>query len=136
MTEYPFPKPNSNIGYSLFPNTLEDDPNILFHGTSIENLDLIVNEGFKSGAELDGGTDPNFKLDSISFAMKSNQCLGHVCQHRDKGNLGDYVVFAVEFDSIDLPGIKVNPSDVHVYDKNIKPIIIGYTVVPNDYKFI
>ncbi|NTV46306.1 MAG: hypothetical protein HGB11_07245 [Chlorobiales bacterium] len=135
MQRYEFPWPDSEKGYNLFPQQLEDDPNVLFHGTAAENFDAIVNEGFKSAAELGSGTDPDFKLSSISYAKSSNQSLAHVCQIRDKGNGGDYVVFAVEFVSIQVPGIRNNPIDIHVDNPNIKPTIIGYCEIPSNYVF-
>ena len=135
MQEFPFPWPNADKGYSLFPKSLEDNPNVLFHGTSADNFDSIVNDGLKSAAELGGGTNQDYRLNSISYAKNSSQCLGHVCNIRDNGNEGDYVVFAFEFDSIEVLGIRINPSDIHVDNPAIRPVAIGYCMVPSDYAF-
>ena len=135
MRQFQFLWPNNNNGYSLFAKNLEENPNNLFHGTSIDNLDSIVNDGFKSTAELGGGTNQDYQLNSISYAKKSSQCLANVCQIRDNGNDGDYVIFVVVFDSIEVSGIRVNSSDIYVDNLAIQPAIIGYCIVPSGYVF-
>jgi hypothetical protein len=47
--EYSFPWPDQNRGYNLFPEELEDDELIAFHGTAEANRQSIVNDGFKFG---------------------------------------------------------------------------------------
>lgn len=136
MIKYDFPWPNAEKGYSLFPSELENRENVLFHGTAAENYNSIITEGFKSAAELGSGTNTDFKLSSISYAKNSNQCLAHVCNLRDQGEGGDYIIFAVEFESIQVPGIRINPSDIHVDSPDIKPKIIAYCIVPSTYVFI
>ncbi|EJL6557096.1 hypothetical protein NMS12_003441 [Vibrio cholerae] len=136
MKQYDFPFPNEEKGYSLFPSDLEESDNILFHGTAIENFDAIVSDGFKSAKEIGKGTNPNFLLESVSYAKTSNQCLAYVCNNRDKSNPKDGVVFVVKFDSLDVFGITNNFDDIHVNLPNIQPEIIGYCIVPKEYKFI
>ncbi|MCP1518890.1 hypothetical protein J2Y74_003200 [Pseudomonas migulae] len=136
MTEYPFPWPNETKGYTLFPSDLEDDQLVLFHGTSIDNFEAIINDGFKSGKSIGNGTDPVNLLGSVSYAKRSNQSLSHVCSARDLHKGGVFVVFATRFDSIDSPYIANNAIDIHVLDPNIQPSIICYCIIPENYKFI
>ncbi|ELA7420937.1 hypothetical protein Q9F26_004631 [Vibrio parahaemolyticus] len=135
MKKYDFPFPNEEKGYSLFPSNLEQDGNVLFHGTTIENFDSIVADGFKSAKELGKGTAPDFLLQSVSYAKTSNQCLGYVCRNRSETEPKDCVVFAVKFESLDVYGITNNSCDIHVNLPNIQPEIIGYCIVPKDYEF-
>lgn len=135
MIKYKFPWPNEEKGYSLFPQNIEDNQNILFHGTPARNFDSIVNNGFKSTKECGEGTDSNFVLPSTSYAKNSNQSLSHVCERRSKNQDEEFVVFAVKFQSINQQGIRNNNIDIHVDDSNIQPEIIGYCCVPTDYEF-
>ena len=136
MKEFSFPWPNESKGYSLFPSDLEENPNIMFHGTGIENFDSIVEDGFKSASQLGKGINEDFLLESVSYAKTSSQCLGYVCNNRDNKHPTDGVVFVVEFTSLQHVGIKENSIDIHVYNPNIQPQIIGYCIVPKDYKFV
>lgn len=136
MKKYDFPFLNEDNGFSLFPSDLEQDGNILFHGTTIDNFEAIVADGFKSAKELGKGTNPDFLLSSVSYAKTSNQCLGYVCNSRCQSNPKDGVVFVVKFDSLDVPGITNNSCDIHVNLPTIQPKIMGYCIVPKDYEFI
>jgi hypothetical protein len=84
MKKYDFPFPNEEKGYSLFPSDLEQDENILFHGTATGNFDSIVADGFKSAKDIGKGTASDFLLQSVSYAKTSNQCLGYVCRNRSE----------------------------------------------------
>ncbi len=67
MIIYPFPPCPAQTGGCVFPPALEDCPLTLFHATPIKNLDAIINEGFKSNYELNGGD-----IRSVSFAKRSD----------------------------------------------------------------
>ena len=136
MEEYSFPWPDHEKGYSLFPSEMEDDPLVLFHGTAIGRFDPIISEGFKSGKELGGGTDPSYHLESVSYANSSSHSLMHVCNTRDRNGGGVFVVFVVKFPSLPSAGITVNQSDIHVFDPRIEPTILGFCVVPESYRFV
>lgn len=127
MREYDFPWPNEIKGYSLFPEELESDPLVLFHGTPERNLVSIIDEGFKACSNLP----------SVSYAKNSIGSLHHVCAVRRLvyGETSEnHVVIAVKFDSLQKPGIVVNNIDIHVYKDDIQPEIIGYCIVPQSYK--
>lgn len=136
MIEYQFPWPNEEKGYNLFPQNLEENENILFHGTFMRNFDSICKNGFLSADVIGKGTNPNFKLQSVSYAKNSSQCLAHVCDLRNSSEDKAVLVFMVQFESISQSRIHVNISDIHVYDPAIQPKIIGYCVVPEEYRFI
>ena len=123
MKEYEFPSPDQHKGYALFPEELENDPYVLFHGTAEKNLKSIINQGFKAFPPLA----------SVSYAKQSSSCLGHVCSKRSSQHSENDVVIAVRFISLDLQGIVQNHSDIHVYKPEIQPEIIGYCVIPSSY---
>jgi len=128
--EFEFPWPNQDKGYQLFPNELESDPLVFFHGTHQRNLESICKNGFLSASELE---NDKTRLTSVSYATDSSHCLGHVCNNRPTDNQDVYVVFAVRFETINHQRIRINESDIHVDDKAIKPEIIGYCVIPSNY---
>ena len=128
MIEYPFPTDPASEGYCVFPTELEDDPNILFHATSSRNFDAISNEGFKiPGESVAHG------LKSVSFAKRSVGALTHAAMIRTD-EPGDYVIFAVKYDSLDHRHIVINHSDIHDYQLTPSPKIIGFCVVPKTYQ--
>lgn len=124
IIEYEFPWPNEDIGYSLFPKHLENDPLVLFHGTAMTNLEPIMREGFK----------PSAPLTSVSYAKTSDYSLTHLIRAREKWEHRDGVVIAVRFENLDVPGISNNNCDIHVYKPELQPAIIGYCCVPGDYQ--
>jgi len=126
MKEYEFPYPNEDRGYKLFPEALENDSCILFHGTLKNKLQSIIKDGFKSFPPLE----------SVSYAKCSSYSLGHICQNNPNERQEDSVVIAVKFDSLNIKGIANNPSDIHVYKEEIQPKIIGYCIVPKSYRHI
>lgn len=126
LKEYEFPWPNEKRGYKLFPEELENDTCVLFHGTVEQNLQQIIDDGFKSFPPLE----------SVSYAKFSSYSLGHICQNQSNGTREKGVVFAVRFESLGLPEIVENDSDIHVYKDEIQPEIIGICRVPKDYKHI
>jgi hypothetical protein len=124
LMKYEFPWPDDNKGYKLFPEELENDPLVLFQGTSEKNLEPIANDGFKSCPPLE----------SVSYAKSSIYCLSHICSKRSNNTSENDVVIAVKFESLNVPGIVENLSDIHVYKTDIQPEIIGYCIVPHSYK--
>lgn len=119
--------PSEINSYCVFEAAWEDDPLILFHMTAATNLNGILENGFLSAEALGIG-----ELTSVSYAKKSSGCFS---------NLGsivniDQVVIAVKFESLNEQGIVNNPSDIHVYDRNIQPEILGYCNLPQGFKLL
>jgi hypothetical protein len=85
--EYPFPWPNEEKGYALFPPELENEDLVLFHGTAKTNLEPIIKEGFKATKFLS----------SVSYAKNSTYSLTHIIGARHQWANGDAVIFAVRF---------------------------------------
>jgi hypothetical protein len=117
--------PTEENSFCLFKQALEDNPLVLFHATPKRNFDSIANSGFRSAAELSSG-----ELSSVSYAKRSASCLVHIGNDVKEA----YVVFAVEFDTLQKPGIKDNPSDIHVYKSEIQPHILGYCEIPEGFR--
>lgn len=126
--EYLFNKPSEANEYRLFPDELENDDEIFFHGTAAENLASILKDGFKISKIL--GTLP-----SLSFAKNSSLALRYACEKRTDASTKGCVI-AVRFDQIDKSRIRVEPFGLHVYDFQEQPVIVGYCIIPEDYKFL
>lgn len=124
MKEYKFPWLNEERGYKLFPQELENNPCVLFHGTVEQNLQKIINNGFKSFPPLT----------SVSYAKCSSYSLGHICQNQSTERSENGVVIAVRFESLNLQEIVENHSDIHVYDEEIQPEIIATCIIPKKYQ--
>jgi hypothetical protein len=122
--EFPFPWPNEDKGYALFPADLEEDPLVLFHGTAKTNLEPILKEGFKATKTLS----------SVSYAKNSTYSLTHVIGARHQWEGRDAVIFAVRFASLGVQGIANNTQDIHVNKPELQPEIIGYCIVPGNYE--
>lgn len=118
--------PSEENRYCFFPKELEDDPLVLFHITPKGNLDSITTKGFLSAEKL--GEENG--LPSVSYAMRSSSCLAHIGNHASE----DMVIFAARFSTLEQRAIKVNPSDVHVFDQDIQPVILGYGEIPKGYR--
>lgn len=84
IEEFDFPKDIQDREYRVFPEELENDSQVLFHGTSHEAFKAICKEGFKAAK----------KLSSISFAHNSSLAMGYACGPEDNG-----VIIAIRFDS-------------------------------------
>ena len=123
VTEYRFETPREDRSFNIFPNELESDPNIFFHGTTDANRESIFNNGFRCEGELA----------SISFSKTSNLALSYAC--KKGGGLQDGCVLAVRFDSIPDKAAR-EVSLMYIYEFNPQPTMMGYIVVPKDYKFI
>ena len=127
LTEYPFPdKDNLEASrYRLFPEDLEADDNVVFHGTSRANAVQICSNEFISGESLD----------SVSFFEKSSIALGYACKRRSSES-PDGCVLAVRYDSLEREGIRLGGGILHDDTLNPQPEIIGYCIVPKSYLFI
>jgi hypothetical protein len=114
--------PAEHNAFSLFVKDLEENPLVLFHATPKRLMGAIVASGFRSAASLGTGD-----LKSVSYAKRSAGCLAHIGNGIDE----DYVVLAVEFKS--LNGVVNNISDIHVFDPEIQPRILGYCELPRGF---
>ncbi|WP_018228012.1 hypothetical protein [Methyloversatilis universalis] len=123
MQEFDFPWPNQEKGYRLFPAELEDDELVLFHATPKQNLPAILKEGFKARPPLA----------SVSYAKSSIYCLAHLFTGR-QSLAEEAVVIAVRFESLAQQDIKENFSDIHVYNSDIQPAILGHCTIPVTYE--
>lgn len=117
--------PTEENRFCLFAQGLEDSPMVLFHATPKRHFDSIASLGFRSAAELSSG-----ELNSVSYAKRSSSCLAHIGNDVQE----DYVVFAVEFDTLQQLGIKENSSDIHVYRSEIQPRLLGYCEIPKGFR--
>ncbi|WP_406873352.1 hypothetical protein WHT83_06555 [Aminobacter sp. P9b] len=123
ITEYPFPWPDEEKGYRVFPQAMEDDALVAFHGTARANLDSIITDGFQFAGSLQ----------SLSFAKQSPSSLSHACGRRSETS-PEGVVIAVRFaPPIPRHYVTVETSDIHVYRLDEQPEVIGYCIVPADY---
>ncbi len=61
-----------NLEYCLFPDEMEKDEQIFFHGTTEKNFVSIIATGFRISGDLS----------SISFARNSSLSLKYACQYR------------------------------------------------------
>jgi hypothetical protein len=95
ITKYPFGETNEENGYRLFPDELENDELVFFHGTAESNLESIVNDGFK----IQGS------LPSVSFAETSALAWKYASEARSTTSPNGCVI-AVRFQTLDRPGIK------------------------------
>jgi hypothetical protein len=125
-----YPEDPSATGYCVFPAELEDDELVLFHATSANNVESIIEHGFripdKSGIH---------GLPSVSFAKKSVGALTHAMNMRAK-QPGEYCILAVRYETLDRDGLKVNYSDIHDYTLDPAPEIIGCCKVPASYQHV
>lgn len=124
-TEYPFPDNLEASKYQLFPEDLQADDNVFFHGTSRAKAAQICSNGFIiSGPLL-----------SVSFARKSSLALKYACEGRGPES-PDGCVLAVRYNSLERKGILLERGILHDYTLNPQPEIIGYCIVPKLYRFI
>ncbi|MEZ0001623.1 hypothetical protein [Sinorhizobium fredii] len=122
FNEYDFPSNLEERDYRLFPAELEDNENVAFHGTDLENLLSITQNGFRPG--------PN--LSSVSFAKESSGALYFWCLKRTTDAEG--VILAVRFESLSRNGLLVESSIIHDYTVEPQPEIIGFVRVPRHYQ--
>lgn len=127
MIEYPFPNDPCSTGYCVFPARLEDDELVFFHATPAENFEAIVQQGFRI-------PDPAAKigLASVSFAKRSREALTHAVIKRG-AQQRSFVIFAVRYNTLNRPGLKLNEIDIHDYTLVPPPELIGYCRIPETY---
>lgn len=129
LKQYIFP---NNVGstnnfydsaYSLFPEALESDATVVFHGTNWSAFNKIKHQGFKPPC--------TGNIKSTSFSFRSPLALGYACSKRCRNNSG--VVLVVQFE--DDYGVSNEEKDVwylYAHSEN-QPSIIGFCIIPDDY---
>src|ERR1700716_4547863 len=71
IREYSFSSPGEHTGYRVFPDELEQEPEVFFHGTDRRFLKSIVADGFLKSIVADGFRfPPPDKARSVSFFGK------------------------------------------------------------------
>ena len=121
-TGFPFPAAPADSDYRLFPDSLENDDHVFFHGTAEGNFASILENGFEISGELS----------SVSFGRNSSLSLGYACSARS-GLSPNGIVIAVRYEDFEKPFIRQEAFGLHVYCFNQPPKIIGYCVVPGNY---
>ncbi|TGQ46936.1 hypothetical protein [Mesorhizobium sp. M00.F.Ca.ET.216.01.1.1] len=125
ITEYPFPWPDEDKGYRVFPDAMENDDLVAFHGTGRGNLESIIGNRFTF----------NGPLQSLSFAKESSGALPYACSKRSVAS-PEGCIIAVRFaPPIPRPYGVVETSVIHVYRLDQQPEVVGYCIVPADYVF-
>lgn len=119
-------QPTEDNNYSLFAGALEQDPLVFFHATPKNNLGSILKHGFKSSFDLGTG-----QLASVSYAKNSSSCLAHIGTDIAQ----EFLVFAVRFETIKVPEIIENMSDIHVFSSNVQPSLLGYCEISKGFKY-
>lgn len=125
--EYPFPANPEATEYRVFPPHLENDNHVFFHGTADANRHTILANGFKF--------PPPPLAQSISFATTSSLALRYASQARGVSPAAG-CIFAVRYDDLTRNGLKPEMSMLHDYTLDPAPLIIGYCIVPPDYRHI
>jgi len=118
---YLFPDNMEDKEYRVFPEKIENDTNIFFHGTALEKLNNILLQGFI----------PQPPLGSVSYAKTSNGAICHAAKHKNG------IIIAVRFADLKAPGLKIEISMAHTYlapEKREEPVIIGVCKIPGEYK--
>jgi RNA:NAD 2'-phosphotransferase (TPT1/KptA family) len=124
ITEYPFLGANAQNGYRVFPGPLENDQHVFFHGTAEANLKSIIANGFVPGS-----------LPSVSFASGSPLALRYACEARNVNSPSGCII-AVRFNDLTKPGIVVENFGIHVYKFHEPLEIIGYCIIPANYRYV
>ncbi|WP_281023716.1 hypothetical protein [Minwuia sp. IMCC3009] len=127
MKEYIFPKEPEDTDFQVFPECIERDKSIFFHGTNVENFSYIRKSGF--------AIPENSILKSISFAKSSALALRYACSARVlKKNEGCIIV--VRYKDLFIENIVEEVSMIHDYKLSPQPEIVGYCIIPDNYRFI
>ena len=130
-SEFPFVEQGLvERSYRVFSDALDRDPLVWFHGTSEENLRLILQQGFVIPASR-----PNAHADalpSVSFAKRSAVALRYACDARAGGTRNGGIL-AVKFAHLDRVTIESDALLVARADR--MPTIIEFCVVPASYRF-
>ncbi|MEY8802230.1 hypothetical protein AB9K35_18280 [Leisingera sp. XS_AS12] len=125
MEEYPFPQKPKDVGYHVFPEELENDQSIFFHGTSMESFNGILREGFQPGPQLE----------SVSFSSVSSVALGYACDARTDASPAGCVI-AVRYSNLNETWITRESFGIHDFRRDPQPEIVGFVTVPEDYRHI
>lgn len=126
MEEIQFVAPTGEFGYRLFSTDMEDDKNVVFHGTAEEHLADILSNGFRI---------VNDSLPSVSFSNASALALKYASEKRGNPPVQRGVIVAAQFENISVPGIACEGGLVHLYNFDVAPRPIAYCFVPIDYDF-
>lgn len=128
IKEYPFLGANSQNGYRVFPEELEKDEHVFFHGTAQAKLSPILSGGFIIPNAINPAALP-----SISFAKDSSLALRYACEARNTTTSPNGCIIAARFD--DLTKVALEPFGIHVYKFEKRPEIVGYCIIPASYSF-
>ena len=123
-TEHPFILPRNDDCYLMFPDELENDPRVYFHGTAATNLSSILREGFR----------PRKALASSSFAIQSSLSLSYACESRSESS-PEGVVISVKFETVNVLGIRQESFCIYFDDHGLQPEIVAYCIVPAEYLY-
>lgn len=126
IKEYSFNAIGEEHKYRQFPDELENDLKIYFHGTAQANFKNIKEQGFRY---KEAGN-----LTSISFAKNSSLALRCACEARDKESPNGILIM-VDISNISPERIGGLGEDVIHLALQFKPKIIGYCIIPHSYKF-
>jgi hypothetical protein len=124
LIDFPFRVPCESTRYCVFPEELEADPLVFFHGTAQGNLESIIENGFR----------PKHPLKSVSFSNRSNLCIGYACRSRNKLSPGG-VVIAVRFPSLEGRRIVREQWGIYLFEMEFQPEVVGYCMIPATYQF-
>ncbi len=122
QTLYPFPANPEDHNYRLFPDELENNERIFFHGTNAFAAEQIIANGFKFGRILA----------SVSFDKNSALALRYACEARNTSS-PEGCVLAVQYE--DVSYLEIGTTVVHDYKLDPQPIVIGYCIVPASYNY-
>ena len=125
VTQYPFLGPTEENNYRVFPDVLENDPAVFFHGTAEGNLPSILSEGFMFKGQLR----------SVSFSRDSAVPLGYACKQRTEVSPNGCII-AVRFDRLSDWKVREEAFGIHLDSLEKQPIIIGYCIVPAEYQHV
>jgi hypothetical protein len=123
--EYPFHGAAEEREYCVFSDELENDPLIAFHGTALTNLNPILENGFAFIRDLQ----------SLSFAKRSSLALKYASEARTPDS-PDGCILVVRFKSLEVSGIAVEHSIIHVHMLDEQPTVIGFCIIPSNYRFV
>jgi len=119
LIQFQWPSNIRDAEYRVFPDEIENDSDILFHGTSCAAFEFIQRDGFKATKVLP----------SISFARQSSLALSYACNRAGNG-----VVIAVRFRL--GSGLRHEHSIVYLDDPANQPQLVGYCLVPDSYRHV
>lgn len=122
--EIVFPGADEDRGYRIYPQDLEEDPAVFFHGTSERNLDSIIQNGFWLGP----------KSGSTSFAHQSDLALRWAADARKQvGEAG--CVIAVRITNPTANGIRKEGFGVDVWSLAAMPTPEAFCIIPSNYVY-